>query len=241
MGKVYFLLICVFIIFTNIGLAADSPDKDKGKQILNFEKGLKSENLRERIETAKKIAKSELDKETKAKLVLDALREEHLNPKSNELERWTGYYTRTEALKNGYILALKDMGKSIVPLLMETYKEEKGELREKIVIILGYIGDAVVFNDLLEIISKTKNHYTKAQAIRALSDSGLGGREFIALYKEALKDDFYVRPKSDLIFPPEQDYLNVYYPVREEAFSALKKLGVDVRRHKNEFYIYSPE
>lgn len=238
------LSIGVIITFTGISSAnnSDINKEDKKPIIERFKADFKSMNLGDRVRAAKKIAKSEeIGLETRVQLLLDALKEEHSEPQSSELEQWTGYSTVTEYLKNTYILALKDMGKGIVSILKDDYKEEKGELKEKLTIVLGYLGDTAVHTELIVIIKKTKNPYTKSQAIRVSSDLGMGGKELIALYKEALKDDFYVRPKSDLILPPEQDYLNAYYPVREEAFSALRKLGVNVRRDNNEFYVDSVE
>jgi len=43
-------------------------------------------------------------------LRLKALKDEHLSPQADTVERWTGYATVTEYLKIQYILALKDMG-----------------------------------------------------------------------------------------------------------------------------------
>lgn len=226
---------------------ADSGKKDdvrkgENEKLVELEKGLKGKDLRQRANIAREIGKlKELPVDKRARLLITALKDEHLNPQSNEVETWTGYSTVTEFLKNSYVLTLRDMGEEVIPILKESHKKETGEMKEKIVVVLGYLGDTTVYDDLIEIIKKSKNPYNKAKAIRVISDSKIGGRELIPLYKELIKDDFHVRMKTDIRYPPEHDYKNIYYPVREEAFSALLKLGINVRRDKNEVYVDSVE
>lgn len=237
--NILMFLFCILLLGEQA--MADKFDKEVSKKssaLEDLEESLKSNNLRERSETAKRIAESEeLATEMKAKLIFKALREEHLSPQSNEVETWTGYTTVSEYLKTEYMLALKNIGSSVIPVLKENYKMEAGEMKEKIAVVLGYLGDSEVHSDLVKIIRETKNPFTKAQAIRAMYQSGIGGKEMISIYKRALKDKFYVVIKNDLIAPSEREHKILHYPVRESAFTALKKLGVKIKRDKTEFVV----
>lgn len=226
------------MLLTGQVIPVEIDNKESSDSVPAFEKSLQNENAMQRAKAAHEIMRSkEISMNTKAKLLLRALKNEHLTPQADTTNTMTGYLTTTEYLKTQYVLALKGLGKDVVPILKENYGKENGEMKEELVVLLGYLGDAEVYNEIVDVVRKTQNPYTKAKAIRALSGLGVGSNDLIILYIDALKDDFYVRVRSDKRRPPDLDFMNIYYPVREEAFSALRILGVQVERNKNEFYI----
>ncbi len=68
-------------------------------------------------------------------------------------------------------------------------------------------------------------------------------RSLIPLFKAALEDPYKISHPTDVISPtgtyrgPDGQYYRDRYPVREQAFSALLKLGVRVKRQANSFLL----
>lgn len=70
-------------------------------------------------------------------------------------------------------------------------------------------------------------------------------KTLIPIFKIALKDNFKVNVRTDRItsntYKSEDGYYYYdFYPVRNEAATGLKKLGVNVKRNKSDFWVESP-
>jgi len=170
-----------------------------------------------------------LKSDIKADLLLKALKIEVKEPISQEPR---GYTTSTEYLKRQYLFALEDLEDSVIQVLKKELTAAGGGYRDRIIIALGCKKDSSVFNQLIGILTNSKDGFIRADAAYALGK--LGNKEATPFLEKALNDSF-VRDIHSSITEPGIE--NIIYPVREEAFCALRKLGINVRREGNKFSI----
>jgi len=177
-----------------------------------------------------------LDPEIKVKYILKILKEQYRNPIVVEQGGEGGL--KGPLTGSMYIYDLVNVGPSAIPFLKEELLKEKDKnIKEVITIILGLLKDKEVFQSLLDITLNSRDGYIRSEAVNALGE--IGDKRAVSVLKKALKDNYLTKGgEGDLKFPPEYEYMKIYYPVRQSAFFALTKLGVKVVKEKyNEYKV----
>ena len=168
----------------------------------------------------------EIDVRLRLSVLLDALEEECERPFSHEIPQEASGPI-TEGLKAHYALGVKEIGDAVVPLIRERYAQAEGEFKVRLLVILGSLGDKTTTNDLLDVLRNAEDAYLRAQTIRALESLG-PTPDIVRALVEALEDEFWVIPNTDLDFP-DPEYKKMYV-VRKRAFTTLSHFGIEVQR-----------
>jgi HEAT repeat protein len=147
----------------------------------------------------------------------------------------SSYATKTEFAKRQYQFALQDIGQQAIGTLRQELKAAGGELRKRIAVTLDSLGDDRVYETLIDILSnRTNDGYLRSMAAVALGK--LGNRKAVESLKVALNDPFSVTYSTDVAVPGKGTQ-RITYPVRSNAASALRDLGVEVERDGNSFRV----
>lgn len=222
------------IVFASTHIQEAKGGRKPFDNVNQIKKILETGHWGEKREAARDLGKMEgIEPEEKVDILLKALEKEILHPASKRHARGTGYATITESLKIHYMLGLKDIGASVIPILQEKLPTMQGELKKKIQITLGYLGNKNVYSDMADLLSYDKDGYIRAGAARALGD--IGNKEAIPLLLKALHDPFAVPSGIDIIIPGLDT--SITYPVRTNAASALRGLGIKVHSFEHEHYV----
>jgi HEAT repeat protein len=147
------------------------------------------------------------------------------------------YITDSERLIRMMIFSLADLGPSINELLHSYSKSLSGDVADWMIVALGHQKDESVHGDLGKIMLSNHDPNLRSMAARALYE--FADSTDIPLLTEALKDDYYVAlPKNKENLP--EDELTIWYPVREDAASALRRLGYFVRFERHDVILKEP-
>jgi HEAT repeat protein len=197
--------------------------------VRTFRKEINSEkDWRLRTNLVRSISRyGKLREEPRAKLILDALRRECEMPiKEIKGEGIPPYLTKT--IREGYMYDLINIGPNVKPFLLNEIMRDSGEVRERITVTLGLMKEKSVFRTLIDIVEKSGDGWVRALAARSLGE--FNNKEAITVLKKALIDSFFINEKGDVVPPRGYEYMKIRYPVRQESFFSLKKLGVKVRK-----------
>lgn len=235
MRKIFYAIFVLFIISKLI--YAD----DFKQEIKIIKEKLKEGDVYKRIKAAEGIRDIQLPLETKVEILLEALKEEIENPTQESSHPFHNIYGGTEAMKLVYVKEIANIGKDALPVLYKWYKKSSGDLKDNITFAIIGCGDLSFTDKYWEIANNSKNNYTRAKALTYINSRKLYKKEYIPKYIEFLKDPFCVWSGSDVISSGEYEYMNIKCPIRDASFSALVKLGVKVKRVKNEYYVVEEE
>lgn len=195
-----------------------------------------------RTDTARALSKAKgIATATKVSLILDAMKEICEKPMAIEEIKGEGMsMPLTEHIKSLYRSAILNMGDSAILPLKEKIGKEKNEFGKNLIVTIGLLGEQSVYHDLMDIATNDENVWLRASAIGGLG--AIRDKEAIPFLKKALSDNSKVAIKTDVITPNTYKDENGYfyydcYPVRQEAASALRKLGVKVKKEGNEYKI----
>jgi len=156
------------------------------------------------------------------------------------------YVTEPQYKIRQFIFALEDIGTTAVPYIsrvLDTTSDKNH--KEYLTICLCLAGgkktpSTEVKSEIVRIAKRSSNGYIRALGIRILGE--WEDKTLITLLKDALNDNFKVAGKPDVVTPDMRKGINGryyfdYYPVRSEAFSALRKLGIKIKREGNKFTV----
>jgi len=230
----WLLCILIILILTPIAVQGSERGRKPFDNVNQIKKILETGHWGEKRLAARDLGKMEgIEPEEKIDILLKALEKEIQHPAFNKHVRGTGYATITESLKIHYMLGIEDIGASIIPILQEKLQTAQGELRKRIQITLGSLGNKDVYLDVLDILLYEKNGYIRAMAARTLGD--IGNEEAIPLLLKALHDPFAVPSGVDIIIPGLDT--SITYPVRTNAAGALRGFGIKVHSFEHEHYV----
>lgn len=126
---------------------------------------------------------------------------------------------------------------------MET--AEDNNFREYLTICLGFTNDnsalpSEVKSEIIRLAKNSKDGYVRSLVMRILEKCK--DPNLVSIFEEGLNDNFKIAVKTDLITPDAYKGEDGYYyydsyPVKDEAASALRKMGVLVERQGNIFKI----
>ncbi len=163
----------------------------------------------------------------KANLLLSALKKQIEYPDLTYEEG--AYAPNSEAFKRQYIFALEKLDGQVIPVLKEHLKTARGSFKDYLYIVSGNFKDPTAYGPVSNILKNSKDGWLRASAARSLGL--LGDKDAIPLLEEALDDPFLIdedRTGVDVLGPSGSD-MNIIYPVRSEAYHALKLLGVKIK------------
>ncbi len=172
---------------------------------------------------------------TRVKIQILMLAKELEEPTSHERIHG-GIASITEYLQGQYIRALADIGSEAIPFLrqhlqvLEKAKKKTRVLESQCTLLsLGLLKADRVRPHIEEILLKDKDGMQRALAAYVLDK--MEDKAAIPALIKALRDDFHVKHKR------YDGQLIDYYPVREQAAGALRKLGVKLERNGWDFQI----
>jgi hypothetical protein len=226
------ILVCSILCIILSGVNSQMNDSE----IETVKKMLRSPKLIERKYAVDKLLILNKSDYTKAEILLIELINEIDNPTKEYSPGFSTYLPPSEFVCRQYMIGLGKLGKGIVPLLKEHYRFAKNEdLREKLILIMAYIGEKEYYENLVEIIKKSKNIFNREFALHIIYKNKWYNSDLIPLYKELLNDPNCFRKRGDVI--GAEEYENYICPLRQKAYAALSELGFKIKRVKNEFYI----
>jgi HEAT repeat protein len=149
------------------------------------------------------------------------------------------YATEPQYKIRQYIFALEDIGTPAIPFISRELNADGNiNYKEYSTICLCMAGgkktpSPEVKSEIIRIAKNSSNGEIRTLGMRILGE--WEDKTLIPLLKDALNDNYKVAVKTDFITPGTYKgvdgcYYFDYYPVRNEAFSALRKLGVYVER-----------
>ena len=150
----------------------------------------------------------------------------------------SSYATEAQYKIRQYIFALEDIGAPAIPFISDALRNiNAGSYKEYLTICLCLAGgkktpSPEVESEIVNLAKSSSNGYIRALGIRVLSE--WEDKTLVPMLKDALNDDFKVVVKPDKVSPDMRKgadgcYYFDYYPVRGEAYSALRKLGIKVK------------
>ena len=206
-------------------------------QLLSVEKNKRTRWF-PRAELAREIARDEsIWPKNRMDALKAVLREELENPCPLQEFIHGGYATPTVHIQGQYLFGFQDIGTEAIPYLRRHLDQLKLEIQnispslgnqndvrvvelQYILCALGLLGDKESFTEVLTIVEDEDEDVSiRQKAIMALEK--LKNKEAIPALKRALKDDFRIDFTS-------RGFPRTIYPIRERAYGALLKLGVEV-------------
>lgn len=143
------------------------------------------------------------------------------------------YCTESQHKVRQYVFAVEDIGAAAIPFIWQEVRDPNNvdaHFKEYLFVCLGLCGEKSVADNLQKTLLESVDGH--ARALSALAIGRLGDDRAIESLKRALADEFRVVYESDVRGPWGNEEI---YPVREEAASALQKLGVRIVRQGNVF------
>lgn len=201
----------LLIIISTLALA----DKENSQLLMG--------NYDERIIAAQKLGSGQFSDTLSAiNSLIEALAKEIRQPLSLSREHYSGF-TFSEELKEQYCLSIESLMKNRRQLIIAALDSSAGELHDRLVLILAISGDDEMRLQARRIYEESQSGYLRYRAVLALekySDS-----LDVPIFEKALKDTFWV---AEFIDPGNGGPINLRYPTRVEAASALTKLGFKI-------------
>lgn len=148
------------------------------------------------------------------------------------------YLSTAEYTKRQHEFSLEDLGPASVPLLRERLSVANGEVRQRLAIALAGLGDDKQADMLIRMLDESADGNLRACAARSLGR--LGRKEAIPALKRRLTDDFVVEYSTDVSIPGAGTLRRIF-PVRDEAASSLRQMGLQVKRSGFEFQVVDKE
>jgi hypothetical protein len=225
-------------------------DVEVNEPVFNFMLGKLREN---KSEFSPKVARiigkmKKVAPQIRAEPLIKALKKEvSINFDSNTSQQTLpgAYATESQHKICQFIYALGDIGAPTVPLISEALDTaDDNNFREYLTICLGFTNDnktlpSKVKSEIIHLAKDSADGYTRLMAMRILEkwkDPNL-----VPIFKKGLNDNYKVAVRTDFITPDtlkdeDGSYYDDCYPVRDEAFSALLKLGVKVENKRKGVY-----
>lgn len=147
------------------------------------------------------------------------------------------YLTDSERLIGMMVYSLADLGSPVNELLRSYVNSLSGYTVDWIIVVLGLQEDELAHRDLDRIMLNNDDPNLRSMAARALYENA--DSTDIPYLLEALKDEYYVSlPRNEENLPENE--LTIWYPVREDAASVLRKLGYSVSLVRHEVILKEP-
>ncbi len=234
-GFVFFVAACPLVCFSQKKL----PKK------YQYMKQKTSEELVELIENGtwdKKGAaafvfayRNDVGMDKKVEILTGALQKEILKSYSNRVP-YPELCLEEECVRMQFQNALAVLGKPAANSLKNKVKGSdllSSAYKQRIVIVLGFIGDKSVMKDLLTLITQAENKNVWAEAIQALvtccPEKAKKDEKIISIFLKSLNDSYSYK----VVGLPDMGHR--YFPVYQAAWSALLELGFtvkDIETHK---------
>ena len=184
------------------------------------------------------VKTSDVSNETKIERFLSELAGEIQKPESGKRN---GYLSREEFFKRQYMFAVEKVGKNHLHEIKQRAKAIKRskfannqklsvEWDNRIVLVLGVLGEKEVLPKIREILSESKDGNMRQLAARVIKV--VKDKQAIPQLKIALNDPYSVTYYS-------HGMKEVVFPVRFKAAAALMELGVLVDFNGNEYSVSS--
>lgn len=193
---------------------------------------LSSANWMERSAGAMRLSElADIDLNQKVEILVNSLRNEIDAPLSMDMAEGS-YMTINEYLKNQYCLTIKGLGTSAKETIIKSLNSTSGELKSRLMIILGLLGEKVYKNDIRKIYYSSEDGYLRLFALRALIS--FGDLEDVPLFKDALNDEFQAYNNSDVVGRNKNIYI-----IRMDAAGILGMLGYKLKAMGDGYIILS--
>jgi len=182
----------------------------------------KSSGWQERFYAAKfSLSIPDFDTIAISKLFVESINREILHPSSLEFSL-NSYATNSERVLRQYVFNLVELGPSITSLLYSYLDSLSGDVRNWIIIVLGFDKQQSVHEELRLLLLNNPNPNLRSMAARALSQ--YADSSDIEVFKKALSDPHKITYQSDHITETQGNTRTVY-PVHSEAAAALREMG----------------
>lgn len=206
-----------FLIFLFIWGIANGSNLDAAI----YDSMLSSSQYVIRFIASEELAAKEQDTIAALNKLVEVLSLEILNPISTSRAMGTDA-SITEFLKTNYCIAIRKLSVENEGLIKQYINNSKGELRERLLFVLGNLKNESVHKEIREISQTAQDPYIRLHAIEALNE--YADTLDIPIFKAALSDTLWVADFIDADGKP----INIKYPTRAVAAGALNKLGFDV-------------
>ena len=216
----FYTYACVIFIISTSGYASSA----KGPNLEAIKSVLAHGHWSDKREASLALgAMTDVEIPVKISLLLEAMETEIKQPSELKKLRGSGRATATESVKIHYRMALVKLGKDAIRYL-DTAKNSTPAAQEshkRIVLILGQLGDYRAYPEVIDILKSDPDGYLRKEAAMALRT--IGSKADFNILVQSLEDPFFVNGSSDII---GLDCQGVNYPVRDEAATALRSLGL---------------
>lgn len=195
---------------------------------------LQDKDPRRRFEAARSLpGREDIPASRRAGLLFEALEQEVSEPTPGPPIYRKSYLPASDFLKLHYTRSLGELGPDAVDTLKKTAEEGSGEVRERAVLALGYAGEREVIPRLRELLRLSEHWQVRNSAAYLLGE--LQAEEAVPELKQALQDNYTLTREV-------YGDLREFYPVRQKAAGALKKLGFGIERGEgaDEFRVLEP-
>jgi len=231
-----------FVFFAILLLIGNATSQSLGDETKRVIADLKFGNWIKKGESAEKIAEmTGIPIEERLQLLFEVL-EEECRVKTSDKKPEGSYKTISVYLKDQYTYAIAVAGIEDPTLILRHLDKAEGEFKNRLTLSLGLlkIKDNAITSGIIQLAKSSQDGYIRTMAIRVLSE--WKDKKLIPIFNEGLNDNFKIKIKTDLINTntvkgKDGYYYKEYYPVRNEAATALKKLGINVKRNKNDFWV----
>jgi hypothetical protein len=210
----------LIIFYGNTGIAQKSKSREFNS-IDELETMIKSPSWEDRLFAAQNFFSiPQIDTMKATEILVDGIVLEAAQPSSLEFPP-RSYLNNSERIIRKLIFNLVDLGPSIFDTLDSYVDDLSGESRAWILIVFGLLKDPSAHQEIREILLKHPNPNLRSMAGRALYE--YADTADIAALKEALTDDYNLTISS--CTSVSGDLYEIVYPVRQEAASALRRMG----------------
>ncbi|MHB0875875.1 MAG: HEAT repeat domain-containing protein [Anaerolineae bacterium] len=199
-----------------------TPNADALRGLLSSEDWQDRQAVAQLLPTRTDIAASE-----RAEMLLAAVATEVYGPIEADAPNGA-YLSASSLLRLSYTRSLGALGPDALAALREAMASETPAVAERAVLALGYAGDRSVLPQLRALLTDTDDGDVRMLAAFLLGE--LRDRDAIPALQQALEDGYSVYYEGDA------DVAVTLYPVREQAFGALRKLGIEVQRLEDGSY-----
>jgi HEAT repeat protein len=192
---------------------------------------MRDTSWRVRLSAANSLgARADIPPERRAELLLEALAREVARP-TGAAPLPGSYVPMTSLIRLQYLRVIGDLGTGATAVARASIRRTTGEAREWAILALGEAGAREAVPQLREVLRTSRHGEVRMTAARLLG--ALQAREAIPELRAALTDPFTATVSSDAHGGPRSPF----YPVRGQAASALKKLGLTVERRGHTFTV----
>jgi len=204
------------------GTPTTQPGRDGSEALMaSMRAALASERPRKRWDALSDVrTATDIPVEERAALLVAAMRREIQQPDPSPPIAEGAYLPAHDFLMLWQTRTLGDLAREDPNLVSSLSEDASGELRERVILAMGYAGDRSYIQEIRRLLAESTNWQVRSSAAFVLGE--MKAVEAAPELKQALQDDHLISFEEN-----SQDLS--FYPVRQQAQGALKKLGYSIK------------